>query len=60
LPNPLFDLLADAVALALEQPYLASDLTLDNGLPEIEEAQLALDLLFKSAQGRKWHGVNHT
>jgi len=33
-----FDLLADTVALLLEQPDLALDLALDEGLPELEEA----------------------
>src|SRR4029077_14005714 len=52
-----FDLLADAIALLLEQPNLALDLALDDGLPELEEANLPSDLFFKLLQGRQRHGI---
>jgi len=52
-----FDLLADAIAFLLEQPDLALDLALDDGLPELEEANLPSDLFLKLLQGRKRHCI---
>jgi hypothetical protein len=52
------DLLADAVALLLEQADLAINLALDDVLPDFQKAKLAPDLLFEPLQGRQWHEIH--
>ena len=55
LPDPF----SDAVTRALERPDLAADLAPDHGLPELEEANLPLDLLFEYPKRRQLHDKSH-
>jgi hypothetical protein len=41
----------------LEQPDLALDLALDDGLAKLQEAKLPTDLSFKFLQSRQRHGI---
>src|SRR5207248_2388272 len=58
LPDLLFDLLADAVALLFEHADLAFDLALDDSLSDLQKPELAFDPSFKFLQGRERHGIN--